>query len=411
VYKTKLTILHPADPVGPKIGGAESFLREFVRFAPENIDLTLIGVSCDRKERPVGKSVLLDIEGREFRFIPLLIEENEDRKRAVPLALRYTYRLFRSQWPAKSEVVLHNRIESLAAVSAGTNRNLVIIHNDIPQQIEGDSKEVLWSRMPNLYYRFESNALRKCDRIYSVSSSTLNDYRARYSGLADRFEFVSTCVDSQVFRPETSGRRAARLKCNLLPDIDIESPWILFVGRLQPQKAPDRLIETMQEVTRVLPSANLLVVGDGNLLEQTKTRASATGLEQNVSFLGARSRRDLIALYQAADVLLVTSDYEGMPMSVLESLASGTPVVSTPVGEVARVVKNGVSGEVIDLFSKELLAKAVLRVLGSNSQYSPSACRQAVNDFSPARVMEPIYQNVIQLAQCQKPVHRLSIGH
>jgi glycosyltransferase involved in cell wall biosynthesis len=360
-----LTILHPADPAGPKIGGAETFLWEFLRFAPDDLEITLVGVSCDEQKRPANRLIEMDMAGRPFSFLPVLIEG--------------------------ADVVLHNRIESLASVGMSSSGNIVIIHNDIPQQISGNNSEVLWSRMPSAYYWFERRVLDRCDRIFTVSNSTMRDYQKRYPQLKDRLEFVPTCVDGDFFCPDRTSEGVQRLLTRYIPVAKADSPLILFVGRLQKQKAPDRLIKTMARLVCQMNEPTLLVAGDGNLMPECAELVARYGLEERVHFLGAKTKLELADLYRVADVLLLSSNYEGMPLCVLESLASGTPVVSTPVGELSRVVVNGINGEVVKSFSESDLADAVVQVTGNADRYSSENCRKSIAAYSPLVVMEPIY--------------------
>jgi glycosyltransferase involved in cell wall biosynthesis len=119
---------------------------------------------------------------------------------------------------------------------------------------------------------------------------------------------------------------------------------VLFVGRLEPVKNPGRFLE----VARRVPEAKFVVVGDGSL----RDRLHAPG----VTFLGARD--DARALLARAELLLVTSDSEGLSIAVLEALAAGTPVVSTPVSGMQELAGVRIAG-----FEPDSLADAVRELL------------------------------------------------
>ncbi len=174
---------------------------------------------------------------------------------------------------------------------------------------------------------------------------------------------------------------------------------VLFVGRLQEQKAPMRVIDTFRELLRRRSDATLIVVGDGNLRGAMVERARNLGITGSIRFLGSQPQPRLAELYRASDVLLLASNFEGMPRSVLEALASGLPVVTTDVGEVRAVVTNGVSGEVCGDSSPESLADALERLLAQPARYSSRNCELAVAAYTPARVLEPVYDLCRSLAR------------
>jgi glycosyltransferase involved in cell wall biosynthesis len=128
------------------------------------------------------------------------------------------------------------------------------------------------------------------------------------------------------------------------PGSDGPREGVLFVGRLEPVKNPGRFLE----VARRVPEAKFVVVGDGSLRDQLRA--------PGVTFLGARD--DARALLARAELLLVTSDSEGQSIAVLEALAAGTPVVSTPVSGMREL-----DGVRISSFDPEDLAATVRELL------------------------------------------------
>ncbi len=127
------------------------------------------------------------------------------------------------------------------------------------------------------------------------------------------------------------------------PHVTGEREGVVFVGRLEPVKNPQRFLDVAERV----PEATFTVIGDGSL------RARLTG---RATFLGARDdARELLA---RAQLLLVTSDSEGMSIAVLEALAAGTPVVSTPVSGMREL-----EGVRVASFDPDDLADAVRELL------------------------------------------------
>jgi glycosyltransferase involved in cell wall biosynthesis len=199
-------------------------------------------------------------------------------------------------------------------------------------------------------------------------------------------------VDTDIFYPADKSKE--EIKKNLLisnKQLSLTKKWIIFAGRLQEVKAPLRLIETFFEYHKTDKDSSLLIAGEGNLRKKTENYTRELGIKNSVYFLGIKNQLELAEYYKAADVMLLVSNFEGMPMSVLEALGCGIPVVSTDVGEVSRVVKNGFSGEVVDNFSPVTISSAIRKVLQNLGQYSKENCVSSIFEYSPQKVLESLY--------------------
>lgn len=128
---------------------------------------------------------------------------------------------------------------------------------------------------------------------------------------------------------------------------------VIFLGRLTYPKNPQRMIQVLQKAVQKKPDLKIAVVGTGDLEAETKALAQGLGLMENISFLGFQSNP--LKILHDARVMLMTSRWEGLPMCVLESLALGTPVVSTPTDGVKERVEVGKSGFLSD--EDDVLAK------------------------------------------------------
>jgi glycosyltransferase involved in cell wall biosynthesis len=117
-----------------------------------------------------------------------------------------------------------------------------------------------------------------------------------------------------------------------------EQDWVLFtcVGRLNRQKNPMMLLKAFAAISN--PKSHLVLIGDGTLLPQLRREARVVGIEERVHFLGERN--DVRECLAAADVFVLASDWEGNPLSVMEAMASGLPVIATAVGGVPELIGN-----------------------------------------------------------------------
>jgi glycosyltransferase involved in cell wall biosynthesis len=134
---------------------------------------------------------------------------------------------------------------------------------------------------------------------------------------------------------------------------------LLAVGRLVQQKRMDRFLRVLGEVqSRSKKAVSGIIVGDGPQRDELKAQARAM---KALEFRGALA--DLVPVYQEADVLVLTSDFEGTPNVVMEAMACGLPVVSTAVGGVTEIVRPEETGLVVPAEDEKALANAVLRLV------------------------------------------------
>lgn len=153
--------------------------------------------------------------------------------------------------------------------------------------------------------------------------------------------------------PALPERDAARAR------FEIEGPTLAFAGRITRQKSLEVALAALARVDGVA----LLVAGDGPDLDRVRREANARGLDGRVRFLGPLGRDDVLALFRAADASVLSSSWENFPHAVVESLAVGTPVISTAAGGVAEVVRDGVNGLVVPTGDAAALSDAIRRYL------------------------------------------------
>jgi glycosyltransferase involved in cell wall biosynthesis len=153
-------------------------------------------------------------------------------------------------------------------------------------------------------------------------------------------------IDIEEVRAAVPADKSAFSQCNKI---------VLVVSRLEPEKNVAGALKVMKEVLKTFPQAGLLIAGDGSEREKLETLAHTLGIEKSVVFLGYRT--DIGSYYKIADVLLLTSYYEGFGAVIVQALAAGCPVVSGDVG-IAREAGAIVAAPIDQ-------ASAVVRVLQS----------------------------------------------
>ena len=169
-------------------------------------------------------------------------------------------------------------------------------------------------------------------------------------------------------------------------------PVALCAARLVDQKRQDLLLEAW----RLVPEpAVLLLAGDGPNRARLEAQIAATGLTGRVRMLGTRS--DVPRLLAAADLTTLSSDWEGLPVAVLESMAAGRPVVSTDVDGVAEVLSHG-GGLMVPRRDPAALAKALTELLGdpSRARKLGDEARQVITERHDPRQMMRSYDQLLR---------------
>lgn len=392
----RVMLIHPSDPLAVKAGGEEAFIRGFVKHAPDDFRIEQIGITTDPRARPIGRWSDLRIGPTGLRHLPVCFDRDVNAKTRIPLSLRFTWSLARRRVDVRGRILLFNRIEPACLFKSAGCPMIGFVHNDIQRRIAAGSDST-WRHVRPFYFRFERRVFFSFDHVYAVSRRTLEFYRDRYPFLTGHVEFLPTWVDTEIFRPPTPAC-GARSRIAAEFAVPASCPWILYVGRLQEQKAPLRLVETLHELRRTHTDAQLLILGDGNLRKRLVARARQLAVAGAVHFLGFHSPERLVDFYGAADAFLLTSNFEGMPRACLEALACALPVVSTNAGEVKSVVRPGESGEVVETPAPADLADALRKVLDDPELYTPARCTASVAAFTPRRVLEPVYARCRALA-------------
>ncbi len=167
-----------------------------------------------------------------------------------------------------------------------------------------------------------------------------------------------------------------------------------FAGRLTAQKDLDLALEAVRAT-----GATLLLLGDGPERPRLETRARELGLAERVRFLGAGSRLDVLTVFRAADVSLLSSSWENMPHTVLESLAVGTPVIATSVGGVPEVVRDGENGLLVPAGDHPAFVAAVQRALADPVLLTrlAAAAPASVVDLAEDRVLARIEDVLLEV--------------
>ncbi|MEK7847605.1 MAG: glycosyltransferase [Chloroflexota bacterium] len=217
-----------------------------------------------------------------------------------------------------------------------------------------------WAAETELRAQTEADVLTAASLIVAGCQREKAELLTHYGVPPDKVAVAHAGVDTALFHPLP--RRESRRRLNIAGET-----VVLFVGRIEPLKGVDILLEAvsgMEGRERV----GVVVVGgqadDGEEAERLRRLAGERGIGQQVSFRGPVEQADLPAYYSAADVCVLPSRYETFGLVILESLACGTPVIATREGCAEEVVRPGENGWLMEQPSAAELAGLLSRVAG-----------------------------------------------
>jgi glycosyltransferase involved in cell wall biosynthesis len=203
-------------------------------------------------------------------------------------------------------------------------------------------------RHPDLttYVRIETQVIRRVPRMVAVSEPIARELRTR-GVRANRIRVIPNGIEDPLPLRSTLGTR--------------DASRLLVVGRLVDGKNVGTLIDVVARLRATHPTIELVVAGDGPLRPALEAQARGLGVADIVQFVGFVPA--LASIYEGAGLFVLPSSTEGMPISLLEAMAFGVPIVSTSVGSIPSVVRDGVEALLVPPDDPDALQGAVDRAL------------------------------------------------
>jgi len=276
-----------------------------------------------------------------------------------------------------------DRIEILHTHLFGASLHAMIAARGIP----------LLSKVVTLHSDREDNFIQRlayplifsmATRVIGVSKHASQVMDKRYRNLHSKLVAIPNGVETELFA-NRHVKQFIREKLNLPVDKTI----IGAIGRLSAEKGYSVLLDSFAQIKRTNAETHLVIIGEGKLLNALLHQRDRLNLGGSVQFLG--SRNDVPELLQAMDIFVISSLWEGLPLVLLEAMASNIPVVATRVGGIPEVVedkKNGLLAAPGDSLS---LAHEIGRLLRSPSlgqEFASNASRKVNSEYSVTTMLE-----------------------
>ena len=196
---------------------------------------------------------------------------------------------------------------------------------------------------------------RKCSKIIAVANSVKEDIlRNNWRMPSEKVSILENSVDYARFADVSATKADARRMLELPTDAFVFGT----VGRLAKTKGLTFLIEAFSIVKEQIPSAELILLGNGPCRDELEQQASKSPCRDSIRFLGHRG--NIEQLYRAMDVFVLSSVAEGMPRAILEAMAAGIPCIATKVGGIPEILPNRDAGRLVPARDADALASSMV---------------------------------------------------
>ena len=241
---------------------------------------------------------------------------------------------------------------------------------------------------PELRIETEKDLAKSCHHIIAATEKEKENLILHYSASPEKIGVVPCGVNLELFQPVDKGTAKQQLGFD-------DNKIILFVGRIDPLKGIDRLIKAMPYLQDTQGLRLVIIGGDEHSqheIEKLLKLSRVLHIQDSVTFPGLIKHGQLPYFYSAADACVVPSYYESFGLVALESLACGTPVVATDVGDLKSVIRQGETGYVITDNAPYHLAEKIALLLSRPSTDTESvlSIRASVSRFSWSNIAEAL---------------------
>jgi len=246
---------------------------------------------------------------------------------------------------------------------------------------------------------------RKLTRIISVANGVKEDVlRNNWLLPAEKVSVLENSVDYERFANVSITKADARQMLGLPADAFVFGT----VGRLAPTKGLPYLIEAFSRAKEEIPSARLVLFGNGPSRAELEQQVSTTSCRDSIHFLGHRD--NIEQLYRAMDTFVLSSVAEGMPRAILEAMAAGVPCIATQVGGIPEIINGRDVGLLVPPKDPEALARAMIDLIQAPAEQLEQLTEKArdrIGRFYSHDVvgekLKNLYENEFEArVQCQK---------
>jgi len=370
-----------SDFVAMPPGGITTFVRTCASYAPEWVDLVLVGVDAQRGVR----SECREISGRHFPFVSIGRMDDSSR---IPVRLQAHFMMIRAR-----RVIDALGIDVAYAHSPEIASLLSTTATPIVYHIHGGSTDMRYSKHAALRNPVGGLLFKSLVRRSIKRSRLVMGVNERCRELAHEqskpYENAPPSVDTCLFNPV--GRYVGNADVLRLG----------YVGRIDENKNVTFILSVAEHLQEMGLAVRLSIAGDGPEFELLRERVEASPVRDSVALHGALVHADTADLLHNVDVFMMASRVEGLPTALLEAMACGcVPVVPNLPG-ILEAVSNGATGIVYTDFDARAVAGRVKEAWQNREELSAAAAQHVLMNFSAQVSAERIFETLAVVAEAR----------
>ena len=313
-----------------------------------------------------------------------------------PYTMALTSKMIKVAKAAELDVI-HSHYAIPHAMSAYMTREII----GLPYVMTLHGSDVHTLGLDPAYKPVVQYTVEKADAVTAVSEF-LKKKAHEALGIKREIHVIPNFIDTKQFSQVSGIRLVVESGCVSLRreddayEISPDEKIILHASNFRGVKRVVQLVEAMRIVIDAIPTTRLVIAGDGPDRIDVERRIEALKLCNNIHLLGVKSNMQEIMC--SADVFVLNSTMEGMPLVLLEAMACSLPVVTTPAGGIPELVRPGIDGVVTKGFETEELAEALINILENDSfrKKMGKAGYQRVQDKFTAERIVPMYEKMFE---------------
>lgn len=386
----QICLIHPFDPRGEKVGGLETYIRDFITFHPEDTDLLFIGVDA-KGDLKLGELHRLTFRGRTFDFLPILHYSDLQAREAArsvwkSLTGQFFLALLRFFGPIARLIRSRRCTVDLRRVEYSWLP--VVLRLPFVQMLHGEGVPKL--QMDSLLRRYwfvhsagERFAVANSAKFLCVNPFITDRLQKTYPHQKGKIDTLWTWVNTEIFQPKPLDRTVAPFR-------------IVYAGRLDDFKNPPLMFRAIDRLRwRFKEGVEFHYIGTSD----PQRFDDFAAIEDITIRHGFKDAVGMAATLAGAHAGILTSEFEGMPRFVLETLAVGRPVIAVHLPQLESVIHDGESGYLIQRTgSVDDMAEAVaerfvaLRARIGSGEIDHTRVATAISDFTPGKQLARVFR-------------------
>ncbi|MGN6286449.1 MAG: glycosyltransferase [Afipia sp.] len=386
----QICLIHPFDPRGEKVGGLETYIRDFITFHPTDTDLLFIGVDS-KGDLELGKIHKLTFRGRTFEFLPILHYSDQQAREAAKsvrssltgqffVALLGHFSLIARLIRSRRCSIDLRRVEFSWLPAILRLPFVQMLHGEGVPKLQMDSLLRRYSFVHNAGERF---AVAASAKFLCVNPHITERLQKTYPRRKDKIDTLWTWVNTDIFQPQPLPR-------------DVDPFRVVFAGRLDEFKDPSLMFMTIAELRhRLGGKVEFHYIGTSDPHRFPEFAA----IEDITVRHGFKDAAGMAATLASVHAGILTSEFEGMPRFVLETLAVGRPVAAMHLPQLEAAVHAGVSGYLVprsdtrQTMANDLAQRFVeLRNAMENGEMDSARIAASIKTFTPNTQLARVFR-------------------